>query len=126
LLSIIELDGEDLRRSAIEYRKLAKLVRNPRPGIVLNEHYEGDGDILFEHACKLGCEGIVSKRLGLTLSLRALAALAQDQKFEGTSGETRGRGRLGFSALDNGQKRNAPTVKRRHAGATLEVRYIAH
>ena len=33
-------------------------------GIVLNEVFEGDGDILFEHACKLGCEGIVSKRLG--------------------------------------------------------------
>jgi ATP-dependent DNA ligase len=39
-------------------------VRGPRPGIVLNEFFEGDGDILFEHACKLGCEGIVSKRLG--------------------------------------------------------------
>jgi ATP-dependent DNA ligase len=25
----------------------------------------GDGDFLFEHACKLGCETIVSKRLGL-------------------------------------------------------------
>jgi ATP-dependent DNA ligase len=23
-----------------------------------------EGGILFEHACKLGCEGIVSKRLG--------------------------------------------------------------
>ncbi|MFZ2075324.1 MAG: DNA ligase [Xanthobacteraceae bacterium] len=63
---LIELDGEDLRRSPIEHRKakLAKLVRTPHPGIVLNEHYEGDGDIVFEHACKLGCEGIVSKRLG--------------------------------------------------------------
>jgi hypothetical protein len=30
----------------------------------LNEFFEGDGDILFAHACKLGCEGIVSKRLG--------------------------------------------------------------
>jgi bifunctional non-homologous end joining protein LigD len=63
---LIELDDEDLRRSPIEHRKrmLAKLVRGPHPGIVLNEHYEGDGDIVFEHACKLGCEGIVSKRLG--------------------------------------------------------------
>jgi hypothetical protein len=26
--------------------------------IVLNEHYEGDGEIIFKHACKLGCEGI--------------------------------------------------------------------
>ena len=63
---LIELDGEDLRRSPIEQRKrkLAKLVRGPHAGIVVNEVFEGDGDILFAHACKLGCEGIVSKRLG--------------------------------------------------------------
>jgi bifunctional non-homologous end joining protein LigD len=64
---LIELDGEDLRRSSIEYRKrkLAKLVtRSAHLGIVLNEHYEGDGEIVFKHACRLGCEGIVSKRLG--------------------------------------------------------------
>jgi bifunctional non-homologous end joining protein LigD len=28
-------------------------------GIVYNEHLEGDG---ARHACRLGCEGIVSKR----------------------------------------------------------------
>jgi bifunctional non-homologous end joining protein LigD len=33
-------------------------------GIVVNDVFELDGDILFAHACKLGCEGIVSKRLG--------------------------------------------------------------
>jgi ATP-dependent DNA ligase len=63
---LVELEGEDLRRWPIEdrKRKLAKLVRNPHPGIVLNEHYEGDGEIVFQHACRLGCEGIVFKRLG--------------------------------------------------------------
>ena len=63
---LIELEGEDLRRRPIEdrKRKLAKLVRTPHPGIVFNEHYEGDGEIVFQHACRLGCEGIVSKRLG--------------------------------------------------------------
>jgi bifunctional non-homologous end joining protein LigD len=63
---LIELDGEVLRRAPIERRKqkLARLVRGQRPGIVLNEHYDGDGDVVFAHACKLGCEGIVSKRLG--------------------------------------------------------------
>jgi bifunctional non-homologous end joining protein LigD len=63
---LIELEGEDLRRAPIEHRKqkLSRLVRTPRPGIVLNEHYDGDGEIVFEHARKLGCEGIVSKRLG--------------------------------------------------------------
>jgi hypothetical protein len=31
----------------------------------LNEHLEHDcGLTVFQHACKLGCEGIVSKRLG--------------------------------------------------------------
>ena len=63
---LLELDGEDLRRAPLEQRRrtLAKLVRRPHAGIVLNEVFEGDGDILFEHACKLGCEGIVSKRVG--------------------------------------------------------------
>ena len=65
VFDLIELEGEDLRRRPIEdrKRKLAKLVRTPHPGIVLNEHYEGDGEIVFQHACRLGCEGIVSKRL---------------------------------------------------------------
>ena len=38
----------------IEYRKrkLAKLVRGPRLGIVLNEYYKGDGEIVFNRACK--------------------------------------------------------------------------
>lgn len=63
---LLELDGQDLRRHPIEQRKqiLAKLVRGPHPGILLSEHYVGDGEIVFRHACKLGCEGIVSKRLG--------------------------------------------------------------
>jgi bifunctional non-homologous end joining protein LigD len=31
----------------------------------LNEHFEHeDGSVVFRHACALGCEGIVSKRLG--------------------------------------------------------------
>jgi ATP-dependent DNA ligase len=29
-----------------------------------NQHYEADGTIVYQHACRLGCEGIVSKRLG--------------------------------------------------------------
>jgi hypothetical protein len=42
---LIELDGEDVRRWPIERRKvkLGKLIRSLHPGIVLNEHYDGDG-----------------------------------------------------------------------------------
>jgi bifunctional non-homologous end joining protein LigD len=31
-------------------------------GIRFNAHTEGDGETVFRHACKLGLEGIVSKR----------------------------------------------------------------
>jgi ATP-dependent DNA ligase len=33
-------------------------------GLRWNEHIEGDSEIIFRHACKLGLEGIVSKRKG--------------------------------------------------------------
>ena len=63
---LIELDGEDLRSSPIEERKrtLAELLRRKSDGIALNAHYEGDCANIYKHACALGCEGIVSKRLG--------------------------------------------------------------
>ena len=34
------------------------------PGVQFNAHLTHPGDIVFEHACKMGLEGIVSKRLG--------------------------------------------------------------
>jgi len=36
----------------------------PISAIVLNEHFKEDGALVFNAACQLGCEGIVSKRLG--------------------------------------------------------------
>jgi bifunctional non-homologous end joining protein LigD len=64
---LLELDGQDLRREPLETRKatLASLLRGCRPGVRLNGHLEhDDGSIVFHYACALGCEGIVSKRLG--------------------------------------------------------------
>jgi bifunctional non-homologous end joining protein LigD len=61
---LIELDGEDLRRDPLEVRKatLASMIARAEPDIRLNEHIEEDGPIVFRHGCKLGLEGIVSKR----------------------------------------------------------------
>jgi hypothetical protein len=60
---LLELDGRDLRRRPIEERKglLAELLHDSDSdlGIVLNNHYEEDGPIVFREACRLGCEGIV-------------------------------------------------------------------
>src|SRR6478609_2488881 len=64
---LLELNGTDLRREPIEVRKatLASILRKVRHGIRLNEHLEHpEGAVVFQHACKMGLEGIVSKRLG--------------------------------------------------------------
>jgi bifunctional non-homologous end joining protein LigD len=63
---LLELDGEDLRDVSIEMRKrrLAHLLDAAKPGLQISEHLHGDGSEIFLHACQLGCEGIVSKRLG--------------------------------------------------------------
>jgi ATP-dependent DNA ligase len=64
---LLQLNGRDLRREPIEVRKaeLAKLIHSAGPGIQLSEHMEEhDGATIFAHACKLGLEGIVSKRRG--------------------------------------------------------------
>ena len=63
---LLDLDGKDLRRKPIETRKalLAKLLKGQQTSIVLNEYYEEEGAVVFQQACRLGCEGIVSKRLG--------------------------------------------------------------
>jgi bifunctional non-homologous end joining protein LigD len=63
---LLNLDGEDLRRTPIETRKLTlkSLLRAKHRGIVFNEHFAADGAIVYRQACALGCEGIVSKRLG--------------------------------------------------------------
>ena len=62
---LIELDGDDLRREPLAVRKatLASLLARAAAGLRLNEHLdEQDGPLVFAHACKLGLEGIVSKR----------------------------------------------------------------
>jgi len=41
---------------------LTRLLRNTKPGILLNEHVAGDGATVFAHACRPGAEGIVSRR----------------------------------------------------------------
>jgi ATP-dependent DNA ligase len=56
--------GEDVRPLPLHERKalLAKLLAKSGDDIQLNEYMEGEvGPAMFEHACKLGLEGIVSK-----------------------------------------------------------------
>jgi bifunctional non-homologous end joining protein LigD len=62
---LIELDGTDMRRDPLATRKakLADILARAAPGLRLNEHLDEEGGpLVFQHACKLGLEGIVSKR----------------------------------------------------------------
>ena len=61
---LLELNGDDLRRDPLQVRKatLTSVVAKAVAGIRFNEHPESDGETVFRHACKLGLEGIVSKR----------------------------------------------------------------
>jgi ATP-dependent DNA ligase len=60
---LLELDGLDLRPFPLERRKdqLRRLLFGYAHGVQFNEHLEGDGATVFARACRLGCEGIVSK-----------------------------------------------------------------
>jgi ATP-dependent DNA ligase len=49
------------RSHCLRARRGSKRCLTAPSGIHYNEHVEGDGEIVFEHACKLGLEGIVSK-----------------------------------------------------------------
>jgi hypothetical protein len=63
-------------------RRWGSCYREATP-IVLNEHLAIEGAVVFEHACMLGAEGIVSKRLGSPYAAPSPAALARRKKMPG-------------------------------------------
>jgi bifunctional non-homologous end joining protein LigD len=62
---LLRLSGDDLRLRPIEQRQgaLQRLV-NGAGGILFSEALAAEGAVVFAKACKLGLEGIVSKREG--------------------------------------------------------------
>ena len=61
---LIEHDGADLRDLPLIERKrrLARLIGRAKHAIRFNEHLTDDGLTVFDHVCRMGLEGIVSKR----------------------------------------------------------------
>jgi bifunctional non-homologous end joining protein LigD len=62
---LLQLDGKDIRKHPIEDRR-AELVRIVKgvDGILFSEPIAAEGALVFTKACEMGCEGIVSKRVG--------------------------------------------------------------
>jgi bifunctional non-homologous end joining protein LigD len=67
---IMEVEGQDVRPNSLEERRkrLAKVLSRKNKamgeGIQFSEALAGDGAGIFRHACQMGLEGIVSKRIG--------------------------------------------------------------
>jgi bifunctional non-homologous end joining protein LigD len=61
---ILNLEGRDLRQQTLEKRRkaLEQLIAGV-DSIPFSRGLAGDGATVFAHACKLGLEGIVSKRI---------------------------------------------------------------
>lgn len=64
VFDLLSLNGESLTNRPLEERKrvLRKLIGRGAGLIRYNEHSEDDGMGVFDAACKLGAEGIISKR----------------------------------------------------------------
>jgi hypothetical protein len=86
-------------------------LRDAKAGILLNEHIAEDGATVFAHACRLGAEGIVSKRIDSTYqpgtaSIPNLTALA----LHGDAGRIAGLDPDAAGARDNRASRLTAAV----------------
>jgi bifunctional non-homologous end joining protein LigD len=63
---LLRHDGKDIRLTAIEKRRAAlkQLVADAADGMLFSEAIQAEGALVFAEACKMGLEGIVSKRAG--------------------------------------------------------------
>jgi bifunctional non-homologous end joining protein LigD len=62
---LLYIDNQDLRRSPLMERRdrLRQMIPvDARSAIQFSDHYDGEGAELFQRACAMGLEGIVSKR----------------------------------------------------------------
>jgi len=61
---LLWLGCEDLRKLPLVERKrrLQELLTGAPPTLVYVDHLKGDGRTIYEHACRMGLEGVVSKR----------------------------------------------------------------
>src|SRR5678816_2935223 len=66
VFDILHLNGEDLRPLPLldRKRRLQSLLHaaTKRKVLIYSDHFTGDGEKIFEHTCRLGLEGIISKQ----------------------------------------------------------------
>src|SRR5262245_60061269 len=78
-------------REPIERGKvlLMRLLAKAPVGLQVNDHIVEPGDVVFGHACQLGFEGIVSKRLGSPYRSGRSRHWVKSKKPQASGGEAR-------------------------------------
>lgn len=108
VFDLLHLDGHNTRNLSVRERKelLAKVIPSTADGTVrFSDHIDGKGPEIFHHACKLGTEGIISKRDTPYRSgrssdwLKSKCLLEQEFVIGGYTDSTEGPGRIGSLIL---------------------------
>ena len=88
VFDILYCEGFDLTKVVLKDRKelLHQLLAGLPAGspIRFSEHLDVDGPTMLEHSCRLGLEGIISKRVGPAISIWPRRPLAQEQMRRAT------------------------------------------
>jgi bifunctional non-homologous end joining protein LigD len=117
VFDLLHLDGRDLRDVPVIERKaeLKELLgsANAGPAIRYSEHFEEDGSIVLEQACRMSLEGMVSKRADapyrpgrVDTFIKTKCSMAQELVVGGYSPSTamqRAIGALVVGYYDNGK-----------------------
>jgi len=93
---LLQINGIELRQKPIEFRReaLRDLITGHGPAILYSEEIDAPAELAFKHVCKLGLEGIVSKKAGHGLRVRPVPAMAQDSQSQRSRQAASARGGL--------------------------------
>jgi bifunctional non-homologous end joining protein LigD len=80
---LLHLDGRNTGSlPLIERKALLEPLITGTPGLQFNAHETGDGEVVRKHACKLGFEGVVDRRLlGRIFDQRAIVGHAKPERL---------------------------------------------
>jgi hypothetical protein len=123
-----EASGGALRDQPLFTRKhaLGRLLGSDRAGLLISQSIDAPADVAFQHICRLGLEGIVSKKLGSRYEFGTIFTLAQDDQSQRTSAaaaRTTGLARIGRGEGRHGHLRRCAPRANLAPPAFLEARH---
>jgi len=80
---LLHLGADDLRLLELRERRalLRAQLRKAPPALIYSEHMDGEhGEAMFRHACAMGLEGIISKRVESRYKVRPVLELGEGAK----------------------------------------------